>query len=349
MNIGINFPFVNDFPAIHGLSLTFDLDTFSRSMNAPPPSDEILRVSHLSIHPGGATDAGELVHDVTFSVHRGEVLVLLGDSGSGKTMTSRAITSLFPATRPMHLSGSVLFEGRSILNLPEDELLPIRRNKIRYVFQDPANSLNPLLKVGTQLRLASDPPQDRGSLAEILKRVGIEDPAEVLRLYPHQLSGGMAQRICLAMSILPDPSLLITDEPTSSVDASLKYGLLDLLRSLQKERGMTLLLITHDLDIARSYGDRIIVMYGGRIMESASVPDLFKEPLHPYTRMLIRPQLASARGSADLIEEDAVGFVESHGCRFVSRCPLREERCYQSEPELEETVSGREVRCFFWK
>jgi oligopeptide/dipeptide ABC transporter ATP-binding protein len=310
-------------------------------------SNEVLRVEHLSVSTGLASRPTELVHDVSFHILKDEVVVLLGESGCGKTILSRSITRLFTITAPMVVTGSVRFEDTPILEVSDAELTQIRREKIRYVFQDPMSSLNPLARIGTQMKLASNRPKDKASLHNALNAVGLTNTSEVLTLYPHQLSGGMAQRVCIAMAIVPSPALLIADEPTSSVDASLKYMVLDLLLSIQKKEGMALLLITHDLDVVRAYGDRVLVMYGGRIIESASKQDFFKTPLHPYSKMLIDSQVVTS--TPETIQAGGTRDDVREACRFINRCPHEQDKCRRMEPDLEQVAQKREVRCFYWK
>ncbi len=276
---------------------------------------------------------------------------MLGESGSGKTVLSRALTRLFPLSSLISVQGSVVFEGRSLHEMDERELTPIRRSMIRYVFQDPMDSLNPLATIRKQLRLAHDgAAHDDRALSEALDLVGLTNGAEVLELYPHQLSVGMAQRVCIAMALLPSPALLIADEPTSAVDASLRYRLLDLLAAIQRKRGMAMILITHDLDVARCYGDRVLVIYRGRIIESGPRRDFFATPLHPYSRLLIEaiPQegasTAAPQGQTQPIAGNVPPFA---GCRFQLNCRIAQAKCAASEPELDLLPSGREVRCFF--
>lgn len=320
-------------------------------MNTNVETPRLLAVSNLSVSVPSENGTRELIHRVSFSLRHHEVLILLGESGSGKTVLSRSLTRLFPPTRPMILEGSVIFEGRHVLSLDDAGLISLRRTRIRYVFQDPAQSLNPLATVRTQLRLAGDAPSnDDSSLKKTLRSVGLEADA-VMDLFPHQLSVGMAQRVSVAMAILPSPSLLVADEPTSAVDASMRKKLIGVLASIQRGQGMSLILITHDLDVARAYGDRIAVMYGGRIIESASREAFFETPLHPYSRLLVDAQpgagkVIPATGPASSL---ATGTIPDVGCRFHERCPKADQRCRESEPELERTSDEREVRCFYWK
>jgi oligopeptide/dipeptide ABC transporter ATP-binding protein len=317
----------------------------------PTEAHNQLDVTNLSVSTASMGGRKELIHDVSFSVNRREVLVLLGESGSGKTILSRSLTKLFPPGSGMHIEGSVHFEGQQLLHLGTKELSFIRRRKIRYIFQEPMQSLNPLSKIRAQLRLADDDSStDETVLNDTLRLAGLHNGEEVLDLYPHQLSIGMAQRVCIAMAVLPAPSLLIADEPTSAVDSSLRYALLDLLVSIRQSSGASLILITHDLDVARSYGDRIIVVYGGRVVESSHRVKFFEEPLHPYSRLLIDAHRQIGNPAVSNIpEKSPAREMPGTGCRFSSRCPIADDKCTKAEPELELTPDGREVRCFYWK
>jgi len=319
----------------------------------------LLEASHLAVTCPFQSGTHEIIHDVSFEVRHEETLVLLGESGSGKTVLSRALTDLFPANVRMSIEGTVDFNGKSISFADHNQVSQLRRSRIRYIFQEPQQALNPVARIRSQLRLASNGASlDDHALEEVLATVGLvddssttlrEDGREVLDLYPHQLSVGMAQRVTIAMAILPSPQLLIADEPTSAVDASLRFKLLDLLHSLQQSRRMSMILITHDLDVARMYGDRIIVLYNGRIIESAARDEFFRQPLHPYSRLLMEAQLQVGKkfeieNRGRLNDEHAVT-----GCRFHPRCPKAQPNCTESEPPLERVEQEREVRCLYWK
>jgi oligopeptide/dipeptide ABC transporter ATP-binding protein len=318
-------------------------------MNSTPEAHHILKAANLSISASSPGGDRMLVHEVSFSVREREVLIFLGESGSGKTILSRSLTKLFPATSTLRIDGSVTFEGRQLLTLTEVELSSIRRRRIRYVFQEPMQSLNPLARIGHQMRLAADGSSDNDrDLHNTLRLVGLDNSKELLDLYPHELSIGMAQRVCIAMAILPSPALLIADEPTSAVDASLRRRILDLLISIQRSSTMSLVLITHDLDVARCYGDRIIVMYGGKIIETAPWKTFLESPLHPYSRLLLDAQHASQLHAAppNTAPEPAIVDVPHQGCAFQPRCPIAEKKCKEIAPDLEPFAGEREVRCF---
>jgi oligopeptide/dipeptide ABC transporter ATP-binding protein len=311
--------------------------------------DPLLIVRRMNVaFDGCAGPRIPVIENVSFSVFPSTTLVLLGESGSGKTVLSRSLTGLLNWSA--RVTGSVLFDGVELLSAGEEALRQVRRRGIRYVFQDPLQALNPLLKVESQLRMAgSDGSRDK--LSAVLRTVGIPDEREVLRSYPHQLSVGMAQRVMLAMAMAASPKLLIADEPTSAVDVSLRFRLMDLLLELRRGHGLSLLLITHDLDIARLYGDHVAVLYEGRLVESAPATEFFHDPHHPYSRMLIG---LHGPGPAKIVDPGEFPGDENQGnhaarCRFSLRCPVARPRCSEEEPALEDVGSGREVRCFYWK
>ncbi|MBM2840953.1 MAG: peptide transporter ATP-binding protein [Bacteroidetes bacterium] len=322
-------------------------------MNTVNPTGYLLDVQHLSVSVTSGPTNTQLIHDVNFSVGRNETLILLGESGSGKTILSRSLTKLFPVTSALKIEGDVTFENRSLLTLEPNELALVRRNGIRYVFQEPIQSLNPVATIRIQMGFATNgKTKNDDTFRQALASVGLDNSKEILDSYPHQLSIGMAQRVCIAMAILPSPKLLIADEPTSAVDASLRFALLDLLLSIQQNQDMSLILITHDLDVARSYGNRIIVMYGGRIIESADRNAFFEKPLHPYSRLLLE-SMPTVGKPATLpgaeLQSESIDTFDQTGCRFQARCPIVEKKCKELEPDLELASEGRMVRCFYWK
>jgi ABC-type glutathione transport system ATPase component len=248
----------------------------------------ILEAESLSVSVPSPRGQKLLVRGASFTVGVREVLIILGESGCGKTILSRSLTTLFPAGSPLRIDGSVVFEGRELLGLCRAEMASIRRKKIRYVFQEPMQSLNPCARIGRQLRLSAEGTGgDDRNLHDVLAVVGLDAAGGLPDRYPHELSTGMAQRVCIAMAILPSPALLVADEPTSAVDASQRRRILDLLVTIQQSRPMSLVLITHDLDVAERYGDRIIVMRSGEIVETAPRRAFFDAPVHPYSRLLV--------------------------------------------------------------
>ncbi len=248
-----------------------------------------LEVERLSVLSLNKPEPEVIVGETSFVLEKGKTLALVGESGSGKTTLCRALTRLFPPSMKHTLHGTVRFNDVDLLTCTDENLRDIRRREIRYVFQEPQQALNPALSIRTQMALASDSDSNsEDAVHEALHSVGLESPHEVMRLYPHQLSIGMAQRVMIAMAVLPHPSLLIADEPTSALDASLRFQLLDLLKSLQLQNGMAMILVTHDLAIARKYADDIAVMRDGVVLELSSSTAFFQEPSHPYSQLLLR-------------------------------------------------------------
>ncbi len=295
------------------------------------------------------------VGGVSFDVLPGEFLGIVGESGSGKSVTALSLMRLIPDPPGRIESGEVLFEGRDLLKLPLEEVRKVRGKDIAMIFQEPMTSLNPVLTIGRQvmesLRLHEDldDAAARARAVEVLTQVGIPDAEKRLSAYPHQFSGGMRQRVMIAMALSCRPKLLIADEPTTALDVTIQAQILDLMQSLQEERqGGATILITHDLAVVAETCDRVIVMYGGRIQEVGSTRDLFRDPLHPYTRGLMgsipgedtkgRPLFAIPGNVPSILDFPP-------GCRFCSRCELVEERCRVEEPPLVEVAPGRQVRC----
>jgi ABC-type dipeptide/oligopeptide/nickel transport system ATPase component len=249
---------------------------------------QMLHVEQLSVRVQNNAELKTLVDNASFELYAGKTLALVGESGSGKTTLTRALTRLFPPSMKHALDGTVRLNGTELLSCSEITLRDIRRTQIRYVFQEPQQALNPLLTIKKQMKLASGSDTISGdAIQETLHSVGLENAHDIMRLYPHQLSIGMAQRVMIAMAILPRPSLLIADEPTSAVDASLRLQLLDLLKSLQIANGMAMILVTHDLAVTQRYADDIAVMHNGRIVECSSVADFFRQPSHAYSQLLL--------------------------------------------------------------
>lgn len=273
---------------------------------------------------------------VELELHSGETLGLVGESGSGKTLTALAVLSLVPAPGRI-VGGEILFRGRDLRALGARELAAVRGREIGLVFQEPASALNPVFTVGEQIAevLRRHEGRSRGRARaralELLREVGLSDVEARARAYPHQLSGGQRQRALIAMAIAAGPGLLLADEPTSALDVTVQAGILELLRELQRERGMALLLVSHDLAIVAECASRVAVMYAGRIVEVAGTVELFEEPRHPYTLELLRarPQALRLPRSGALPPPAAAG-----GCRFRARCPLARERCEREEPAL---------------
>jgi oligopeptide/dipeptide ABC transporter ATP-binding protein len=269
-------------------------------------------------------------------------------------MTALSLLRLVPDPGKI-VGGDILFEGRDLLRMPLEEMRRVRGNRIGMVFQEPMTSLNPVLRVGEQiaevlrLHLGYDRARATGETIDLLSSVGLPAPGDRARDYPHQLSGGMRQRVMIAMALACHPHLLIADEPTTALDVTIQAQIMALLADCQAERGMATLLITHDLGIVAQYADRVAIMYSGRIMESAPVQDLFAEPLHPYTRGLLAcvPKLGTRRQRLTPIEGSApAGGQATEGCPFLERCPTTFAPCRGELPPLREIRPGHLVRCW---
>ncbi|NWF65742.1 MAG: ABC transporter ATP-binding protein [Chloroflexi bacterium] len=291
------------------------------------------------------------VDNISLSVEPGKVLGVVGESGCGKSITSLSILRLVPPPGEI-VSGEIVFDGQNLLSLSEANMRSIRGNKIALIPQDPMTSLNPVYTVGDQiieaieLHQKVDRKQARARAIEALEKVRIPQAAARIDDYPHQFSGGMRQRVMIAMALSCNPQLLIADEPTTALDVTVQAQILDLLRAIQKEQNMSIILITHDLGVVAEMCDYVAVMYAGSVVERASVKELFADPKHPYTVGLL--QSVPRPGSTRLqpIEGQPPSLISlPSGCRFAGRCPLVEDRCLAQIPELEEKSSGHQVRC----
>lgn len=246
-----------------------------------------LDVTNLSVTTRHSEQDQAILSDVSFRLQRGQVFVIIGESGSGKSTLCRALTRLVP-NRVFETSGSVELGSKDLMQISEKSLRQIRRTEIRYIFQEPQQALNPALTIRTQMKFSAGVQGRRSDVfLKALDSVGLQNGEDILSSYPHQLSIGMAQRVLIAMALLPSPSLLIADEPTSALDAVLRFNILDLLKTIQARRQMTMLLVTHDLEVARRYADEVAVLQNGRIIEQTTASDFFKAPQHPYSRLLL--------------------------------------------------------------
>ncbi len=313
-------------------------------------SDKLLNVRDLSVSFRSDLKPLRVVSGISFDIGKAEVFGLVGESGSGKSMTALSILRILPGNA--YAEGSIMFRDKDLLTIPEDEMRSVRGKDISMIFQEPMTSLNPVLTVGYQIAEAllahfGMSKKDAMSRAvELLRSVKIPSPELRMKDYPHQLSGGMRQRVMIAMAISCSPSLLIADEPTTALDVTIQAQILDLLQGLRKELGMAILLITHDLSIISEQADRVAVMYAGRIMELADVEELFRNTLHPYTIGLLE-SLPDKKG---VPLKPITGFVPSpdmypEGCKFSDRCPQAIDACRAAEPELVEVARGHFVRC----
>jgi oligopeptide/dipeptide ABC transporter ATP-binding protein len=293
------------------------------------------------------------VDQVALRMDRGEVLALVGESGSGKSVTTLALLRLVPAPG-RYVSGAVRLDGRDVLALPDAELTRVRGRRIGLVLQNPRAALNPAFQIAAQLRtvLSTHAPGLPRAEAELrarrlLAEVGFSAPERVLGSYPHQLSGGMCQRVCLALALAGEPDLLVADEPTTMLDVAVQAQILLLLRRLNRERGLAVLLVTHDLALVRALAHRMIVMYGGQVQESGTVDAVLARPVHPYTRALLAAVPDPDRAGEPLAQiPGAPGLMlAGHpGCRYAERCAEAQPRCHRERPPLLDD-GGRAVRC----
>jgi oligopeptide transport system ATP-binding protein len=322
---------------------------------ARPTAHPTLRTQALRVEYPVSGGTAAAVRGVSLSVGANECLGVVGESGSGKTQLFLAVMGLLPGAA--HVAGSALFEGEEILGLARDDLNRIRGSKLTMVFQDPMMSLTPHLKIGVQLaevlvqhRGASWRDAERTAL-RALDRVRIPDPERRLKQYPHELSGGMRQRVMIGMSLLCEPALVIADEPTSALDVTVQARILDLLRDLRAETGFSIVLISHDLGVVAGLADRVAVMYAGRVVESAPAADLMRRARHPYSALLMQcvPDLRQPRTDRmPFLAGQAPGAAQpERGCAFAPRCPRSTERCASERPALEDVGAASQVACHY--
>ncbi|MFT0531932.1 dipeptide ABC transporter ATP-binding protein [Castellaniella hirudinis] len=312
----------------------------------------MLEVQNLSVHFGDESAPFKAVDRVSYHVNAGEVVGLVGESGSGKSVSSLALMGLIDF--PGRVQADALrFEGQNLLSLPERKRREIVGSKISMIFQDPMTSLNPCYTVEYQISEALRVHQGgsrkalRARVLELLDQVGIPDPASRLRAYPHQLSGGMSQRVMIAMAIACSPRLLIADEPTTALDVTIQAQIMDLLLDLQRQQGLGLVLITHDLALVAQAADRILVMYAGQLVESGPANEIFRTPRHPYTQALLRALPEFSKDSDRLVSLPGVvpgRYDRPKGCLLSPRCPYATDRCRTEEPALR-GPEGRQVKC----
>ena len=315
---------------------------------------ELLEIKHLNVVFSNGGRSVEAISDLSLSLGRRETLGIVGESGSGKSVTSLATMRLLPKATA-HVKGQILFEGRDLLQLPEREMQQIRGNKIAMIFQEPMTSLNPIHPVGKQiaesvlLHSKATKKEAMPRALQLLELCGIPDPEQRMKEYPHQLSGGMRQRVMIAIALACDPELLIADEPTTALDVTIQAQILQLMKDLKKDRDMSIIMITHDLGIVYDFCDRVVVVYTGEVVESAPVKALFQEPLHPYTEGLIGalPRLGRPTERLEAIEGMVPDAGEMpQGCHFHPRCKYATDRCRREHPPLTTLPDGRQVRCF---
>ena len=316
----------------------------------------LLEIRNLKMDFGAGPDAMRAVDGVSLTIGAGETVCLVGESGCGKTVTALSIARLVPAPPANYAGGEILLNGRDVLKMPPRELCDIRGGVVSYVFQEPGTSLNPVFRVGNQikesLKLHKPEKATNEEVIRLLKLVGIPAPESRIKNYPFEMSGGMQQRVMIAMALASEPKLLVADEPTTALDVTIQAQILELLHDLKQRLGMAILLITHNLGIVGDMADRVAVMYAGQIVELSPAKELLRRPLHPYTRALMNsvPKLGGGADRLSAIPGNVprIGNFPP-GCRFAPRCPIAKPECSEKIPELVEVEVGRWVRCPFWK
>jgi oligopeptide/dipeptide ABC transporter ATP-binding protein len=315
----------------------------------------LLEIKNLQVAFGAGAELLRAVDGVSFTLNEGETVCLVGESGCGKSVTALSIARLVPTPPAKYVGGEILLNGRDVLKMDKNELRSIRGGVVSYVFQEPSASLNPVFRIGNQikesLKLHKPEKATDAEVIRLLKLVGIPAPESRIRNYPFEMSGGMQQRVMIAMALASEPKLLIADEPTTALDVTIQAQILDLLRDLKQRLGMAILLITHNLGIVGDMADRVAVMYAGQIVELAPARELLRRPLHPYTKALMNsvPKLGSGETRLTAIPGNVprIGNFPP-GCRFAPRCPIAKAECSNAIPELLEVEPGRWVRCPYW-
>jgi oligopeptide/dipeptide ABC transporter ATP-binding protein len=325
------------------------------------PEEHLLEVSDLRTYFFTRDGVVQAVDGIDLHVDPGEVLGIVGESGCGKSVTSLSILGLVPHPGKV-VGGSIRFDGRELTELSKKEMTRLRGDQISMIFQQPTSALNPVFRAGAQIAEVFELHRDweeeleQEQMLEMLRKVGIPDPDRRALAYPHELSGGMAQRVMIAMALACEPALLIADEPTTALDVTIQAQILDLIQDLKDELQTAVILITHDLGVVAEMADRVSVMYAGQIVEETDVSTLFKDPKHPYTRGLIGsiPVLGSVVDELEVIPGTVPSLVEPPvGCRFADRCKARVEAgleiCTRETPRLLEIGPGHRVRCFLYE
>ena len=318
-------------------------------------SETLLRVSGLKTYFYTASGVSKAVDGVSFELNRGEVLGIVGESGSGKSVTSNSLIRLLPPRTGRIVDGEILFEGRNILTMSHKELLEFRGKEIATIFQDPMTSLDPVFKIGKQMvemicaHQKISKQEARKMAIDALNRVGIPEPEKRMESYPYELSGGMCQRVIIAMAVCCKPKFIIADEPTTALDVTVQAQVLDLLKDLQKEMNTSILLITHNLGVVWEMCDKVMVMYAGNTVESADTKELYANPMHPYTWGLLDsiPRLSDqTKGELRTIPGTPPDLrLTGQCCNFYNRCPYVTDECRQSVPPLVEVKPGHFVAC----
>ena len=324
--------------------------------NAPDNTENILEIHNLRVHFD--TDEGlvKSVDGVDLEIAKGTTLGLVGESGCGKSVTCLSILRLIPSPPGVIAGGEIMYKGKDLLNLSEKEMEGIRGNDISMIFQEPMTSLNPVFTVGDQIQEAIMLHQNRTDseaqelVIDILKKVGIPSPEIRANDYPHQMSGGMKQRVMIAMALSCNPDLLIADEPTTALDVTIQAQILDLMKSLQDEFGMSILMVTHDLGVVADMASHVAIMYASQIVEYGPVKDIYNNPRHPYTLGLFTsiPVLGQKKKDLYVIPGNVPNpLAFPDGCKFWPRCAFAQDICHTNEPDLKEVTPGHTAACHF--
>jgi len=315
----------------------------------------ILEITNLKTYFFTDEGTAKAVDDVSYSIESGKILGVVGESGCGKSVTALSVMRLIPDPPGKIVAGTIQFRGQNLLELGDEGMRRIRGNEISMIFQEPMTSLNPVFTVGDQIMEAillhqhKTKDEARELAIEMLEKVGIPSASSRVDEYPHQMSGGMRQRVMIAMALSCNPSLLIADEPTTALDVTIQAQILDLIRSLQRESGLSVLLITHDLGVIAEMADDVVVMYAGKVVERGDVLTVFQHHIHPYTEGLFKslPSIGKPHARLLTIEGNVpTAYSFPSGCRFRDRCPLAEPRCAESEPPLVDLGNGHAAACF---
>ena len=320
------------------------------------PEKNLLSIQNLTTSFHSERGWIAAVEDVNLTVKPREIVAVVGESGSGKTVTCLSIIHLVAGRKMFQSTGSIVFDGKELIGASEAQMRSIRGGEIGMIFQEPMTSLNPVLTVGKQIdeTLKAHTPlnaaERRARIVELLRLVGIPEPEKRMKCYPFELSGGMKQRVMIAMALSCEPKMLIADEPTTALDVTIQAQILLLLKELREKLNMSIILVSHDLGVVANFADRVVVMYAGKVLEEGTTAEVIHAPLHPYTRGLIDsiPRLTQPRDEALHVIPGNIPELSDmpSGCRFAPRCPYAQAQCWQQQPEMQEYEPGHSARCF---